>query len=47
MAVRPQQQRSAVGVSEALGEPILAGEPWHLGHDDYDRSKWKGPEHVR
>jgi hypothetical protein len=22
-------------------------EPWHLGHDDYDRSKYQGPEHRR
>jgi hypothetical protein len=29
------------------GEPIAAGEDWHLGHDDYDRTRWKGPEHVR
>src|SRR5690606_22191412 len=20
--------------------------PWHLGHDDLDRSKYRGPEHV-
>lgn len=27
------------------GEPIGIGEPWDLGHDDYDRSRWTGPEH--
>jgi hypothetical protein len=27
------------------GEPIIAGEPWDLGHDDYDRSSYTGPEH--
>lgn len=27
------------------GELIGRGEPWHLGHDDYDRTRYKGPEH--
>ena len=25
---------------------IEAGEPWHLGHDDHDRSIYRGPECV-
>src|SRR6478672_9896226 len=29
------------------GEPIRPGTPWDLGHDDYDRSVWSGPEHRR
>jgi hypothetical protein len=28
------------------GEPIGAGEPWDLGHDDYDRTRYSGPEHA-
>ena len=29
------------------GERILEGEPWDLGHDDYDRRLYLGPEHRR
>lgn len=27
------------------GTPILPGQPWDLGHDDHDRSQYRGPEH--
>jgi hypothetical protein len=27
------------------GLPIVAGEPWDLGHDDHDRRLYTGPEH--
>lgn len=27
------------------GRLIVPGEPWDLGHDDHDRSKYTGPEH--
>ena len=27
------------------GRPIAPGEPWDLGHDDYDRRRYRGPEH--
>lgn len=26
--------------------PIKAEEPWDLGHDDHDRTQYRGPEHV-
>jgi hypothetical protein len=26
---------------------IKPGEPWDLGHDDNDRTKYRGPEHQR
>jgi hypothetical protein len=29
------------------GERIAAGEKFHLGHDDDDRTKYRGPEHVK
>lgn len=28
------------------GELIAAGERWDLGHDDHDRTKYRGPEHA-
>jgi hypothetical protein len=28
------------------GEPIEPGTPWDLGHDDYDRTRYSGPEHA-
>lgn len=29
------------------GDPISPDEPWDLGHDDFDRSRYSGPEHAR
>lgn len=28
------------------GKPIAPGGDWDLGHDDNDRTKYMGPEHV-
>ena len=28
-------------------QPITPFEPWDLGHDDHDRSRYTGPEHRR
>lgn len=27
-------------------QPIRADEPWDLGHDDNDRTRYRGPEHA-
>lgn len=26
--------------------PIRSGEPWDLGHDDANRTRYRGPEHA-
>lgn len=28
------------------GNPIYPGTAWDLGHDDYDRTSYAGPEHA-
>jgi hypothetical protein len=48
-----QQKRAAIAprVNAGLvncwrcGRPITPGTPWHLGHDDHDRTIYRGPEH--
>ena len=27
-------------------QPIIPGTRWDLGHDDYDRTQYRGPEHA-
>ena len=40
----PKVQRGAV-LCGRCGEPIQPHEPWDLGHQDEDRTKYNGPEH--
>ena len=37
--------RTGSVICPRCGESIQPGEPWDLGHDDNDRTKYNGPEH--
>lgn len=43
---RPHVERGEVDCWRCR-ERIHEAEPWDLGHDDGDRSRYRGPEHVR
>ena len=38
--------QSGQAVCWRCGQPIPAGDDWDLGHDDDDRTKYRGPEHI-
>ncbi|WP_395705136.1 hypothetical protein [Rhodococcus ruber] len=43
-AWRPMVEAGTVRCARC-GRPIRPGQPWDLGHDDHDRSRYRGPEH--
>jgi hypothetical protein len=45
---RPLAPQVAAGTvtCRRCGQLIRPGEPWDLGHDDHDRSIYRGPEHA-
>lgn len=45
-AWRPQVEAGTVDCWRCH-RPIRPGTPWHLGHDDHDRTIYRGPEHER
>jgi hypothetical protein len=44
--LRPSVEAGAV-VCWRCGYPIHPTTPWDLGHDDHDRTIYRGPEHMR
>jgi len=44
--LRPEVEAGVVRCARC-GQLIAPGERWDLGHDDYDRISYAGPEHAR
>jgi predicted kinase len=44
--IAPEVEAGGVACARC-GLPIAPGTPWDLGHDDFDRSRYSGPEHRR
>lgn len=38
--------RRGTAICWRCGQLIDPDEPWDLGHDDHDRTKYRGPEHI-
>lgn len=45
-AIATQIERDGAVSCWRCGRPIVAGQRWHLGHDDADRSRYRGAECV-
>jgi len=45
-ALAKQMARDGYLTCWRCGERIPGGNEWHLGHDDFDRSITRGPEHA-
>ena len=42
----PRVERGEV-ICVRCGKLIQVGQAWDLGHDDFDRTRYAGPEHAR